>query len=148
MGKRQSFLVLAWLALALLALAQKPQVQDRPRVYLTDRDSWKESGWIVASNRHASGAVSGRIVREHIESVKTFNRACPDVTITENKEKADFALVWDRTNWNETAWTGHQNNLALYKRNGDLVWSGASHRMTTAAKDACKAVLKAAALDR
>ena len=144
MGKGQS--ILAWLVLALPAAAQKPQ--DRPRVYITDRDSWKEFGWIVASNRHASGAISGRIVREHTESVKTFNRTCPDVTVTENKEKADFALVWDRTNWNETAWTGHQNNLALYKRNGDLVWSGASHRMTTAAKDACKAVLKAAALDR
>jgi hypothetical protein len=119
--------------------------QDKPRLYLTDRDSWKESGWVAAANGNAAGGISGRVVREHTENVRTFNKACTGVTVTENKEKADFALVWDRTNWNETAWSGYQNNMAIYNRDGDLVWSGASHKMTTGAKDACKAVLQAAA---
>jgi hypothetical protein len=119
--------------------------QDKPRVYLTDRDTWKETGWVVAANGNAAGGASGRVVREQTENVKTFNNACPSVTVTDNKEKADFALIWDRTNWSETSWTGNQNNMALYNRDGDLVWSGASHKMTTGAKDACKAVLKALA---
>jgi len=119
--------------------------QEKPRVYLTDRDSWKEAGCVVASNGNATGRMSGRVVREHTENVRTFNNACPSVTVTERKEKADFALIWDCTNWNETAWTGNQNNMAVYNRDGDLIWSGASHKMTTGAKDACKAVLKAAA---
>jgi len=129
----------------LLLLPSVLAAQDKPRVYLTNEDAWKESGWVVATGGNAAGGVSGRVAREHTENVKTFNNACPGVTITENKEKADFALVWDRTNWAETAWTGHQNNMALYNREGDLVWSGASHKMTTGAKDACKAVLKAVA---
>jgi hypothetical protein len=130
---------------ALLLFPPVLTAQDKPRVYLTDRDSWKEAGWVVAANSNASGGVSGRVVREHTENVTTFNNACPAVTVTENKEKADFALIWDRTNWSETSWTGNQNNLALYNRVGDLVWSGASHKMTRGAKDACKAVLKAVA---
>jgi hypothetical protein len=87
--------------------------QDKPRLYLTDRDAWKEAGWVVAANGNATGGMGGRVVREHTENVRTFNNACPGVTVTENKEKADFALIWDRTNWNETAWNGNQNNMAL-----------------------------------
>jgi hypothetical protein len=116
--------------------------QDKPRVYVTDRDTWKESGWLVAADGKIAGGASGRTVREHTENVKTFSRACPGVIVTENKDKADFALVWDRTNWNETAWTGYQNNMAIYSRDGDLIWSGASHKMTTAAQDVCTAVLR------
>jgi hypothetical protein len=125
---------------AVLVLASSVASQEKPRVYITDRDSWKVSGWLVASNGMVVAREDARVVREHTENVKTFHAACPGVTVTENKEKADYALVWDRTNWNETAWTGHQNNLALYDRNGDLVWSGASHRMQTAARDACRAI--------
>jgi hypothetical protein len=55
--------------------------QDKPRVYLTDRDAWKESGWVVAADGHAAGTASGRVVREHTENVKTFNNACPVVTV-------------------------------------------------------------------
>jgi hypothetical protein len=133
------------LPVLLLLLPAVLPAQDKPRLYLTDRDTWKESGWMVAGDGKAVGGINGAVVREHTENVKTFNKACPSITVTESKEKADFALIWDRTNWSETAWTGYQNNMALYSRDGDLVWSGASHKMTTAAQDACKAVLGAVA---
>jgi hypothetical protein len=117
--------------------------QKKPRIYITDRDTWRESGWLVASNGTVVAHYDAGLVREHTENVATFNKACPGVVVTENKETADLALVWDRTDWNHTAWSGHQNNLAIYNRDGDVVWTGAYHRMTNAASDACKAVVKA-----
>ncbi len=135
------------LAVALLASLQFTVsagfAEGKPHVYITDRDTWRESGWLVASSGNATARYDAGLVREHTENVATFNKACPGVTVTENKDAADFALIWDRTDWNHTAWSGHQNSLAIYNRGGDLVWSGEYHRMTNAAKDACKAVLKA-----
>jgi len=141
--------VLLALFVSPLAAQQSPPAkpaEKKPRVFITDRDTWKESGWLVATNGNVAAHYDAGVVSEHTENVATFNKACPSVTITENKETADLALVWDRTDWNHTAWSGHQNNLALYDRNSDLVWSGATHSMTNAAKDACKAVLKAVAV--
>jgi hypothetical protein len=46
-------------------------------------------------------------------------------------------VVWDTKTWQQTSWSGHQNEYTVYDSKGDLVGSGAAHKMTNAAKEIC-----------
>jgi len=134
MKKRYSLLILAWLVLLLPAWAQ-----EKPRVYVVDRDEWKLSGGFAGN----AGSIQAGVRRDYTEILKTFAQACPQVTFTSDRAKADYAVVLDHKTWRETSWTGHQNEFVIFNRAEDLIYSGATHEMKTAAKDSCKAVLGA-----
>lgn len=138
MKKRCSLLVLVSLVLVLPGAAQ-----EKPRVYLVDRDDWKLSGGFAATETSAAGSVQAGVRRDYTEILKTFAQACPQVTFTSNRAKADYAVVLDHKTWKETSWTGHQNEFVIFNRADDLIYSGATNRMKTAARDSCKAVLGA-----
>jgi len=138
MKKRYSVMALIWLFLVLRASAR-----ERPRVYIVDRDEWKLSGGFAATATSAAGSIQGGVRRDYTEILKTFAQTCPQVTFTNDRATADYAVVLDHKTWNETPWTGHQNEFVIFNRAEDLIYSGATHNMKNAAKDSCKAVLGA-----
>lgn len=117
------------------------QGQQKPRVHITDRDAWQEDGGFAATKDAAAGHYSAGIVRQNTELVKTFNKSCPAVTVTANKQNAEYVVIWDHTDWAHTQWTGSQNEFSVYKANGDLLGSGSAHKMPSAAKDICKLIM-------
>src|SRR5271169_1955323 len=136
MKKRYFLQAVIWLFLVLPASAQ-----EKPRVYLVDRDEWKLSGGFAATETSAAGTIHAGVRRDYTEILKTFAQACPQVTFTDDRAKADYAVVLDHKTWNETSWTGHQNEFVIFNRAEDLIYSGATHNLKNAAKDSCKAVL-------
>lgn len=126
-------------AFAALTLATAIVAQQKPaiRVFVIDRDSWTESGTSVATKDVATASYRAGIQQMHTEQVKTLNKSCPAVTITVDKGSADLVVVWDTKTWQQTSWSGHQNEYTVYNSKGDLVGSGAAHKMTNAAKDIC-----------
>jgi hypothetical protein len=120
-----------------------PTAQERPRVYLVDRDEWKLSGGFAATETSSVGSIHAGVRRDYTEILKTFAQACPQVTFTDDRTKADYAIVLDHKTWMETSWTGHENEFVIFNRAGDLSYSGATDKMKKAAKDSCKAVLGA-----
>ena len=108
----------------------------RVRVLIVDKDSFQAAG--VAVNGVAGFQAGVRPI--NTEQVKSFNKACPAITITSNPERADYIVVWDTKTWAQTSWSGHQNEFAVYDKAGDLVGSGATHKISNAAKDICKIV--------
>jgi hypothetical protein len=138
MKKRCSLLVLASLVLVLPGAAQ-----EKPRVYLVDRDAWKLSGGFAATETSAAGSIQAGVRRDYTEILKTFAQTCPQVTFTSNRAKADYAVVLDHKTAMETGWFGHKNEFVIFNRTEDLIYSGATDRMKTAAKDSCKAILSA-----
>lgn len=134
MKKRCSLLVLVSLLLGLPAAAQ-----EKPRVYVVDRDEWELSGGFNGD----VGSIHAGMRRDYTEILKTFVQECSQVTFTSDRAKADFAVVLDHKTWKETSWTGHQNEFVIFNRPGDVIYSGATHTMKNAAKDSCKAVLAA-----
>ena len=114
-----------------------------PRVYVVDRDEWKLSGGFAATETSAAGSIRAGVRRDYTEILKTFAQACPQVTFTDDRAKADYAVVLDHKTWSETSWTGHQNEFVIFNRAEDLIYSGATDRIKTAAKDSCKAVIGA-----
>ena len=77
---------------------------EKNRVYVTDSQSWESiGGWGLSGQRIAdrSGSVggggytAGGARPQTAEIIKSFNRRCPQVTITNNVQKADFAVLLD-----------------------------------------------------
>jgi hypothetical protein len=117
--------------------------QEKPRVYLVDRDEWKVTGGFAANGTSAAGSIHAGVRRDYTEVLKTFAHTCSQVTFTSDLANADYAVVLDHKSWGETSWSGHMNEYVIFNRAGDLVYSGAKDGMKNAAKDSCKAVLGA-----
>ena len=107
-----------------------------------DKDSWHESGGFVATQDGASGTYHGSVRHISTEQIKSLNKACPEVTITAVAESASFIVVWDTKTYAETSWGGHQNEYVVYNQKGDVIYTGAAHKISNAAKDICRAVMQ------
>ncbi len=104
-----------------------------PRVFVMDKDDYQAFA--------AGGVFTAGIHVVNTEQIKTLNKSCPVVTITTHPDSADYIIVWDTKDWNHTSWSGHQNEFAIYNAKGDVVASGAAHKISNAAKDICKALV-------
>ncbi len=113
-----------------------------PRVFVVDKDSWQESGGFTAANSTASGSYHSGVRHISTEQIKSLNQACPSVTITADQKSSDFIVVWDTKTWAETSWSGHQNEYVVYSQKGDVIYTGAAHKISNAAKDICKAIIQ------
>lgn len=98
-----------------LLLSQQAQ---QPKVYVADK------------HRHPGSP----------EQVSNLSKACPAVKIVASAADSDFIVVWDSKTWEQTSWSGHQQEWFIYNSAGEVVASGVAHKISNAAKDICKAL--------
>ncbi len=131
-----------------------PQKEDtasqKLRVYVTDSQSWEmRGGWGVSGNQNANGSGSiagggyeaGGARPQTAEIIKTFNQRCPEVTVTNNVQKADFAVTLDHEGGK--GYLRHRNKLVVFNRDGDAIFSDSTRELGNSVKDACHAILSA-----
>jgi hypothetical protein len=137
------------------ATATPPQVKDtpnqsQPRVYVADSESWELiGGWGMSGNRNANGSGSvsgggytaGGARPQTAEIIKTFNQRCSNVTITNNVQKADFAVILDHEGGKGLV--HRRNKIAVFNRDGDVIFSDSTRELGNSVKDACQAILTA-----
>ena len=71
------------------------------------------------------------------ESIDHLNKRCPEVTVTIEREKADYIIVHDHTG----AGMGRSpHKITVFNREDDAIYSGATRTVSGALKDACKAI--------
>ena len=109
------------LVLASLVLVLPGAAQEKPRVFLVDRDEWKLSGGFASTGTSAAGSIQAGERPDYTEVLKMFAQAGPQVSFTSNRAKADYAVVLDHKTWRETSWTGHQNEFVIFNRAEDLI---------------------------
>ena len=85
---------------------------------------------------------SGGTSPQNVEVMKAFSRYCPGVTVTSNREKADFVVRLDHEGVNPTTPFVHGNKVAVFDRGEDLVFSDSTRTLQSAVKGACSAILK------
>jgi hypothetical protein len=121
---------------------------EKPRVYVTDSQSWEMvGGWGMSGNRNANGSGSisgggytaGGARPQTAEIIKTFNQRCPEVIITNNVQKADFAVILDHEGGKGLL--RHRNKIAVFNRTGDAIFSDSTRELGNSVKDACHAIL-------
>jgi hypothetical protein len=71
--------------------------QDKPRVFITDSDSWEASGGFAGGGANGvvggGGSGSGGARPQTAEIMKTFGERCPRVIVTINRERADYIVI-------------------------------------------------------
>lgn len=117
----------------------------KTRVYITDSDSWELTGGFGGGVSDGAGGVGGRIAGgarpQTVEVMKTFRERCPEVTITMDKSKAQFVILFDREGGKDLV--SRDNKIAVFKDDGDLVYSGSTRILGNAVADACRAIRRA-----
>lgn len=119
---------------------QAPPSDGKIRVYVTDSQSWEVTGGWGASNGSGGGATAGGARPQTAEIIKTFNERCPQFTVTNNEEKANFAVLLDHEGGKGVL--RHRNKIAVFNRDGDAIFSDSTRELGNAVKDACGAIAK------
>lgn len=129
------------LAVLLLSTATlAAQDETKPRVFVTDSQSWESSGGFGGNARGFGGAQKGGARPQTAEIMKTFGERCPEATVTMNKDRADYVILLDHEGGKGIVL--RDNKFALFNKDGDAIKSGSTRSLGNAVKDACDALLK------
>jgi len=131
-------LMLSCVLVALAALAAGEM--QKTRVFVGDSDSWEVSGGIGGTSNGVGGAASGGARPQTVEVMKTFAKRCPDVTITLNKEKANYVVLLQHEGGKDPI--SRDNKFAVFNAGGDMIAAGSTRSLGNAVKDACNAIGK------
>ncbi len=112
--------------------------QEKPRVFVTDSQSWEISGGGGGSNSGFGGGVKGGARPQTAEIVKTFTERCPDVVINNKKEKADYVAVLDHEGGK--GWARKDNKVAVFNGDGDSIVSKSTRSLGNSVQEACNAI--------
>jgi hypothetical protein len=130
------------IALLLLLVASVASAAEgkKPRLFVTDSQSWETSGGFATNKNGGAGVTHGGARPQTAEIIKTFGDECPEVTVTMNKEHADYIVLLDHEGGKGPA--RKDNKFALFNKDGDSLASGSTRALGNAVKDACKAVVR------
>ena len=120
--------------------AEAPPNDGKIRIYVTDSQSWEVTGGWGAANGSGAGATSGGARPQTAEIIKTFNERCPQYTVTNNNDRANFAVLLDHEGGKGVLF--HRNKIAVFNRDGDAIFSDSTRELGNAVKDACAAISK------
>ena len=124
--------------LFVVVVALSLSADDKTRVFVTDTESWEISGGFGAGANGGGGGASGGARPQRVEVIKTFSKKCPEVTITINREKADYIVVLDHEGGKGLIRKDHK--VAVFNPDGDLIHSASTRSLGNAVKGACKMI--------
>lgn len=113
---------------------------ERPRVFITDSKSWEISGSAGGSSAAFGAQTRGGARPQTAEIIKTFGERCPDVTINNKQEKADYVVLLDHEGGK--GWIRKDNKVAVFNYNGDSILSRSTRSLGNSVQDACNAIKK------
>jgi len=122
------------------ATTQGPPSDGKIRIYVTDSQSWEVTGGWGASHGSSGGGTSGGARPQTAEIIKTFNQRCLQYTVTNNKDKSNYAVILDHEGGKGLI--RHRNKIAVFNRDGDAIFSNSTREIGNSVKDACAAVTK------
>jgi len=117
------------------------QSTDKPRIFLEESNSWEMTGGAGAVNGTGGGAMSGGARPQTVELMKTFRERCPGLTITMDKSRADYVVLFDREGGKGAV--RRDNKVAVFRNGGDMLYAGSTRSLGNAVKDVCSVVLDA-----
>ncbi len=126
------------------AETNQPTTDAKVRVYVTDSQSWEVSGGWGVSGGAGGGATKGGARPQTAEIIKTFGERCPELTVTNNRDKANYVVLLDHEGGKGLL--RHRNKVAVFNREGDSIFSHSTLSLGNSVKDACNAIRKDAGM--
>ena len=114
------------IAVAVCLVAIAAAQDSKRRVFVTQSESWEQRGR------------NGGAAPQTAEIIKTFAATCPSVTVTNNRERADYIVQLDHEGGK--GWARRDNKVAVFTKDGDLLHSGSTRTLGASVQDACKAI--------
>lgn len=112
---------------------------DRPRVFITDSQSWEVRSAAGGANGAFGSASSGGARPQTAEIIKTFGERCPNVTVNNIQSKANYVVVLDHEGGK--GFLAHRNKVAVFDaRSGDSVISKSTLSLGGSVEEACKGI--------
>lgn len=136
-AKLASFAVLGLLTPCLVRSSPKP------RIFITETTAPQASGDAAVGDAKGSLALTGGTSPQNVEVMRAFERYCPAVVITANRDKADYLVQFDHEAINPTTPFTHGNKVAVFNKKEDLIYSNATRILSSGVKDACHAITRA-----
>jgi len=116
------------------------QEKEKPRVFVTDSQSWQMSGGFGGNSDGFGGGMSGGARPQTAEIIKTFGEKCKDCIVTIKKEKADYIVILEHEGGK--GFVRKDNKFAIFNGDGDAIRSGSTRSLGNSVKDACDALQK------
>jgi hypothetical protein len=126
-------------AVAVMCMAGLVYAQDKPRVYVTDSNSWTMSSGGGGSVDGFGGAGSGGARPQTAEIIKTFGERCPQVVVNDRVKMSDYVVELDHEGGKGLF--RHKDKIAVFVRtSGDSVYSKSTLSVGGAVQGACEAI--------
>ncbi len=132
-------------ALVIATISAWASATQKPRVFITETTAAQASGDAAVGDAKGAVAFAGGTSPQNVEVIKAFERYCPAVVVTANREKAEYLVQFDHEAINPTTPFVHGNKVAVFDKNEDLMYSNSTRILSTAVKGACAAMISPAA---
>ena len=121
------------------APASAPSDADKPRVFITDSQSWSVAGSGGGANGAYGGHMAGGARPQTAEIIKTFGERCPQVVTNNKQERASYIVVLDHEGGK--GFLQHRNKVAVFNHvTGDSVMSKSTLSLGGSVQEACDAI--------
>jgi hypothetical protein len=112
----------------------------KPRVYVSDTQSWIASGGFSGVDTTAGEKLYGGYNPELPDIFQDFTSSCSSIIVTQEAPKADYAVLFDREAGSILGGLVKRSKIAVLSKTGETIFSESAHSPDTAVKDACAAI--------
>lgn len=114
---------------------------ERPRVFITDSESWEMQGSAGGGGGVYSAQMHGGARPQTAEIIKTFGQRCSEVIINNRQDVADYVVVLDHEGGK--GYLRHRNKVAVFEHlSGDSVMSHSTLSLGGSVEDACNGIIQ------
>ena len=114
--------------------------QDKPRIFVTDSNSWSTQGAAGGSHGSCGASSSGGARPQTAEIIKTFGQRCPQVITNNRFDAANYVVELDHEGGKGLLM--HKDKIAVFvQKTGDSIFSESTLSVGGSVKDACAALL-------
>ncbi|HEY6338581.1 MAG TPA: PEGA domain-containing protein [Candidatus Sulfotelmatobacter sp.] len=114
---------------------------EKPRVFVTDSQSWEVNGYSGGGPGGGASTSHGGARPQTAEIIKTFGQRCPQVVTNNIQQKVDYVVLLDHEGGK--SFVSHKNKVAVFARvSGDSVMSKSTLSLGGSVQEACEAIEK------
>jgi hypothetical protein len=113
---------------------------DKPRIYVTESDSWQVHGGGGGGGGGFGGYSGGGASPQTAEIVKTFGQRCPNVVVNNRPEMTDYVVTLQHEGGKGLL--RKKDKVAVFvRKTGDSIFSESTLSVGGSVQDACGAML-------
>jgi hypothetical protein len=114
--------------------------QDKPRIYVTDSNSWSTQSSAGGSRSGFAASSSGGARPQTAEIIKTFGQRCPQVIVNNRADASNYIVELDHEGGKSVF--AHKDKIAVFvQKSGDSIFSKSTLSVGGSVQDACAALL-------